>query len=104
MRYASDLYLDLAVIDSCDHGYVFLKTCIDSSGNKFLHRFSAAYDRYFGIDEFLDDIAAMAAAIEFNSHDIIDLNTAAGLSNTIPRHMLKSVLITIAFISPSIYI
>lgn len=64
---------DTAVIKTCDYRYVFLIACIHSIRNKFLHLLAAAYYRHLGINKFLDHIAAVAAFIEFYSHNIIVL-------------------------------
>lgn len=69
MRDASDLDLDPAVIDAGYYRYMLLVACIHCVRDEFLHLFSAAHDRDLGINHLDDDVAAMAAFVEFHSHD-----------------------------------
>ncbi len=66
---ASDLDLDPAVVDACYDRYMFLVACIHGVRDELLHLFSAAHDRDLGINQLDDDVAAMAAFVEFHCHN-----------------------------------
>jgi len=66
---ASDLDLDPAVVDACYDRYMLFVACIHCVRDELLHLFSAAHNRNLGINHLDDDVAAMAAFVEFYSHD-----------------------------------
>ena len=70
MSHTTDLNLDRAIIKSCHYRYMLLHACIYRICYKFLHLFTAAYYRNLRINNFHNNVTAMAASVKFNSHDI----------------------------------
>lgn len=70
MRFTSDLDLDLASVKTGYNRNMLFLAGICCARNQFLHLLTAAYDRNFRINQFLDDIAAMAASEESCSHNV----------------------------------
>lgn len=66
---ASDFDLDPAVVDACYDRYMLFVACIHSVRDELLHLFSAAHNRNLGINHLDDDVAAMAALVEFHCHN-----------------------------------
>ena len=66
----SDFYLYVAIVDPSYDRNMFFVACVYGIRNEFLHLFTAAYDFYARIHNFVDYIAAYAAFVEFCCHNI----------------------------------